>query len=164
MILPFINRKRGYPKVGYPRSVVYLLVSDWLCLDSRVGQHLQELLFRECRDSKVLCLGQFAAGILTYDQVVRLLTDGTCRASAQAQQRQLDPISGVVLQFAGGHNGLAGEGVVLYFRHGVFLSRMARSKASQDPPNFRLRIRPAWRPTSGIPSPTMNLNKFLHSL
>ena len=44
-------------------------------LDPGVSQHLQELLLRERRDAHGLRLGQFAAGVFTNDQIVRLFAD-----------------------------------------------------------------------------------------
>lgn len=100
---------------------MYLSVPECLCLNPRAAQHLQELLLRERLNPQGLRFGQLTAGVLTYNQVIRLLADGAGRPGAKAQQFHLDPVTSIILQFAGGHNGLAGKGIVLYFMHDIFL-------------------------------------------
>lgn len=110
----------GYPFPDTPHNVMTLPVPDWLCLDPCVSEHMLKLLLCERRDAQRLRLGQLAASIFTHNQVVRLFTDGTGGPGTQAQQFHLDPVTGVVLQLTGSHNGLAGKG--LFCTSGIMLS------------------------------------------
>ena len=99
---------------SWPVAVVGLRLAE--------RQHGLKLLLGEELHAQALGLVQLTASLLTHNQVVGLLADGTGGLGAQLQQLGLDAVAGVVLQLAGGDHDLAGKGVVLHIlRHGIVL-------------------------------------------
>ncbi len=99
---------------SWPVAVVGLRLAE--------RQHGLKLLLGEDLHAQALGLVQLTASLLTHNQVVGLLADGTGGLGAQLQQLGLDAVAGVVLQLAGSNHDLPGKGVVLHIlRHGIVL-------------------------------------------